>query len=597
MSNKERLVILPFSDLSLNKEHEHFSDGITEDLINALSKINNLDVISRTSSFYYKNHTTPLSDIAKNLKATLVLEGSIRIHNKQIRISIRLIHPENDLHIWSETWESPIEYIFETQDKIGLIIADKLREHIGHFEIEDQFTNRQTNNLEAYEYYLKGKYHTQKWNPSDLKIAITYYEKSIALDKSNAMTYIGLSECYTIMSGLGLFPIADSWTKIYQLTQSAYALNPESPEVHFSFANIRYWTEMDLAGAYASALKAIDIKPNYARAHQFIALLFAVLHKKEKAIEHIQIAYNLDPLSNEVSFSLGYIYYMFEDYDLSIQWLDRTLINNPNNTLAHSIKCCCLLKQHRFTDVIQYFEHVPNSETSILEEDRCGLMAMAYFLNNDLKSFRTYKNQLIKITKSDSPRRAFGFLFLIHVLEHDFDNAFELLEPKTGHMSSLLIMLFNDPLAHNLKKDARYNALQQKLFNIEFPITKGNTKALMDADTLKKSTSKLSNYITKTQVYLNPDITLRELAESVQIHPNQLSWLINFRYKKNFKEFINSYRADHFKSLVQNSNDKSVYLIGLAYESGFNSRTAFNSFFKKHTGITPSQYLKSLNKP
>lgn len=594
MNNRERIVILPFTDLSLNKEHEHFSDGITEDLINALSKINNLDVISRTSSFYYKNHATSIHEIAKHLKATLVLEGSIRIHNKHIRISIRLIHPQDDLHIWSETWESPIEHIFETQDKIGLIIADKLREHIGHFEIEDQFINHQTNNLEAYEYYLKGKYHTQKWNPSDLKMAITHYKKSLALDNRNAMTYIGLSECYTILSGLGLHPIADSWAKINEYTQSAYALNPESPEVHFSFANIRYWTEMDLAGAYASALKAIEIKPNYARAHQFIALLFAVLHKKDKALEHIKIAYNLDPLSNEVTFSLGYIYYMFEEYDLSIQWLERTLINNPNNTLAHSIKCCCLLKQNRFTEVIQYFDHVP-TDIAILEEDRCGILAMAHFSNNNLDAFKTYKDQLIAITKSDSPRRALGFLFLIHVIEHNFDAAFDLLEPKTGHMSSLLIMLYNDPLAFNLKKDSRYNALQQKRFNIELPIIKGSKKPLMDTETLKQSTSKLTNHITKEQSYLNPDITLRTLANSVQIHPNQLSWLINYQYKKNFKEFINSYRVEHFKSLVQASDKTSVYLIGLAYESGFNSRTAFNSFFKKHTGLTPSQYLKSLS--
>lgn len=595
MNNKDRIVILPFTDLSLNKEYEHFSDGITEDLINALSKINNLDVISRTSSFYYKNHATSIHEITRKLKVTLVLEGSIRIHNNLIRISIRLIDPTGDLHIWSETWESSIEHIFETQNKISLIIADKLREHTGHFEIADEFSNYQTNNLEAYEHYLKGKYYTQKWNPTDLKTAITHYETSIALDSNNGMAYVGLSECYTVLSGLGLHPIADSWDKINQLTQTAYALNPESPEVHFSFANIRYWTEMDLGAAYISACKAIEIKPNYARAHQFMALLFAVLHKKDKAIEHISIAYNLDPLSNEVTFSLGYIYYMFEEYDLSIQWLDRTLINNPNNTLAHSIKCCCLLKQNRYSAVIQYFNHISEPNISILEEDKCGLIAMAHLLNNNLDAFKTYKNKLIDITNSNSPRRAFGFLFLIYVLEHNYDAAFNMLNPKNGHMSSLLIMLYNDPLAFDLKKDLRYNTLQQKLFNIEIPITKGNTKALMDAKTRERSTIKLTNYLTKEQPYLNPDITLRALAKLLDIHPNQLSWLINFQYKKNFKEFINSYRVEHFKSLVQNSDKQSVYLIGLAYESGFNSRTAFNSFFKKHTGFTPTQFLKSLS--
>ena len=409
------------------------------------------------------------------------------------------------------------------------------------------------------------------------------------------MAYIGLAESYTILSGLGLHPVADSWAKIHELTHKAHSLQPDAPEVHFSFANILYWTQMDLESAYTSALKAIEIKPNYARAHQFVALLFAVLLKKEKALEHIQIAYKLDPLSNEVTFSLGYIYYMFEDYTEGLQWLDRTLVNNPHNTLAHTIKCCCLIKLKRYTDVIQYFNVA--SELSILDEDKYGLMAIAHFLNRDIKSFNTYKSKLISYSKTSQTPRAYGFLFLIATIEQDFDFAFNMLLPTTENMSSLLVMLVNDPLAHNLKKDQRYSQVHQNLFNLTLPIKKQSKKALLDNKTLQLYTTKLSSYIVNKRVYLNPDITLRMLAEQVDIHPNQLSWLINHQYKKNFKEFINSYRVDHFKTLVQRtiSEHESVYLIGLAYESGFNSRTAFNSFFKKHTGITPSQYLKSLS--
>ena len=596
MSNKARIAILPFTDLSLNKDHEHFSDGIAEDIINALSKINHLDVISRTSSFVYKQNSLTINEIAKQLKATLIIEGNVRIHQNQIRISTRLIHAKEDIHLWSETWNCPIEDIFKTQDQICLVIADQLREHIGHFEIQDELVNYPTKNLEAYEYYLKGKFFSQKWNTQDINIAIEHYQKSIALDKNNAMAYIGLSECYTILSGLGLYPITDSWAKINQLTNTAHTISPNSPEVHFSFANIRYWTEMDLKSAYISAFKAIEIQPNYARAHQFVALLFAVLLKKEKALEHIEIAYKLNPLSNEVLFSLGYINYMFEDYNQATQWLERTLINNPHNTLAHTIKCCCLIKLNRHKEVLQYFDQT--TKHSILEEDQCGLLAMAHLLNGDSDQFFKYKSKLLKISESKLTPRAHGFLFLIYVLEKEFDIAFEMLNPKEEQMSSLLIMLFHDPLAQDLKTDHRFQTIQQKIFNIELPVKKRKKKALMDSNALKKNTNKLTHYITQEKPFLNPDITLRTLAHLVNIHPNQLSWLINHQFNKNFKEFINSYRVDYFKSLVKDSvlKDESVYLTGLAYESGFNSRTAFNSFFKKHTNITPSQYLKSLNK-
>ena len=119
-------------------------------------KLNDLNVISRTSSFCYKNKTASVKDIVNNLNVSLILEGNLRIHNQRIKISIRLIDALEDIHLWSESWEDAIDTIFDTQDKISLVIADKLREHIGHFEISDQLIKQQTNNLEAYEYYLKG---------------------------------------------------------------------------------------------------------------------------------------------------------------------------------------------------------------------------------------------------------------------------------------------------------------------------------------------------------------------------------------------------------------------------------------------------------
>jgi len=250
MTKRKSIVILPFSDLSINQNYEHFSDGITEDLINALSQISNLNVISRTSSFYYKNKSFTIKDLVKELQVSLVLEGSLRIHQQHIQISVSLINAEDDFHIWSESWNGNLDDLFDIQNKIRLIVADKLREHLGHFDIGDQLIETQTNNLESYELYLKGKYFSQKWNPSDINIAIDYYKQSIALDKNHAMSYIGLAECYTFLSGLGLHPIEDSWSKINQFTQMASERAPNAPEVYFSLANIQFWTKSDFVGAF-----------------------------------------------------------------------------------------------------------------------------------------------------------------------------------------------------------------------------------------------------------------------------------------------------------------------------------------------------------
>lgn len=590
MTKRKSIVILPFSDLSLNQNYEHFSDGITEDLINALSQISNLNVISRTSSFYYKNKSFTIKDLAKELQVSLVLEGSLRIHQQHIQISVSLINAEDDFHIWTESWNGDLDDVFGIQNKIRLIVADKLREHLGHFDIGDQLIETQTNNLESYEHYLKGKYISQKWNPTDINVAIDHYKKSIALDKTHSMSYIGLAECYTFLSGLGLHPIEDSWAKINQLTQLASELTPHAPEVYFSLANIQFWTKSDFVSAFQSTLKAIEINPSFARAHQFSGLLFALILKKDKALEQVQIAYKLDPLSYEVYFSIGYIYYMFEEYDLALQWLGRTLVHNPNNTLAHTIRCCCFIKKEAYNKVCTYFENIPKN--SIIKEDEYGLKAMAYFLNQDLSSFEIYKSKLLNVLETQQTPRAYGYLFLITTLEGNLDKAFEMLKTENGQIPPLLAILFNDPLAHGLRIDPRYTSIQNQLFNIEIPLKKGTKKPLMNKGLIKKHVMQLSACMTQDKLYLNAELTLRNLAIHLNIHPNQLSWLINHQYNKNFKEFINSYRVDHFKTLVKQSTEKQLYLIGLAYESGFNSKTAFNAFFKKHTGLTPSQYVK-----
>jgi adenylate cyclase len=153
------LAVLPFINMSASAEHEYFSDGITEEIINALSKIKSLKVTSRTSSFYFKNKNIPLKQIAQELNVAAILEGSVRVAGDTIRISAQLIQADDDFHFWSETWDRKMENIFAVQDEISLLIADKLREHFGHFEIEEHLVQKQTDTLGAYEYYLKALFH------------------------------------------------------------------------------------------------------------------------------------------------------------------------------------------------------------------------------------------------------------------------------------------------------------------------------------------------------------------------------------------------------------------------------------------------------
>ena len=177
---KIAIAVLPFINISRDDSQEFFSDGITEEIINALARIRNLKVTSRTSSFFFKGKNVPLKKIAKQLDVEIILEGSVRIVADKVRITAQLIQAKDDFHFWSETWDRQMAAIFEIQDEISLLIAEKLREHLGHMEIEEHLVEKKTDNLDAYSYWLKARYHFNKWNPGDVTLAIELYKLTVS---------------------------------------------------------------------------------------------------------------------------------------------------------------------------------------------------------------------------------------------------------------------------------------------------------------------------------------------------------------------------------------------------------------------------------
>jgi TolB-like protein len=167
MPKPKSIAVLPFANMSTSNENEFFSDGITEEIINALTRIPGLKVTSRTSSFHFKNKNLPIAQIGQQLNVALLLEGSVRLAGNMMRITAQLIDAVEDIHFWSETWDRKIDNIFAIQDEVSLLIADKAREFLGHFDIQEQLVNPQTESYQAYEWYLKGRFYFRKWNPED----------------------------------------------------------------------------------------------------------------------------------------------------------------------------------------------------------------------------------------------------------------------------------------------------------------------------------------------------------------------------------------------------------------------------------------------
>ncbi len=585
------IAVLPFINMSASDENEYFSDGITEEIINALAKIADLKVTSRTSSFSFKGQNKPINEIGNELNVSTILEGSVRLAGNQMRITAQLVDVVDDFHFWSETWDRELENIFEIQDEISLIIADKLREHLGHFEIQEQLVEKQTDSIDAYEYSLKAKYLRNKWNPEDVKKAISLYQKALDLDPNHYKSHLGLADSYSFLGTTGFMPFEEAWGLTIKYTNQAHELNSHSSGVHYQLSNQAFFIECDYGKSLREMKKAVEINPNNAAAQQFLSFLYIIAGDREKSNDHLAIALCLNPLSEETHFFKAYFHYMIEDYPRSLELLDNCLRANDKNIPAHSIKPLCLLKLGRFDEVITYFDTIPADV--VIGGEKTGAIGLAYSLKKDTTNASRYLEKLSVQAKEANGYTADSYLFMMAAVSGDKDKAFAWVVQAIENNSSLLLLRYTDPLVAPIKDDPRYDALKNTIYRtetIEEPVRQKT--ALLNADTASKYSSRLIDYISTNKTYLNPDLTLRDLAKQIDIHPNHLSWILNQSIGLNFNEFINQYRIEAFKSNAKAQENENLTIEGLAYESGFNSKTVFNTYFKKETGLTPKQFLK-----
>tara|TARA_R110002126_G_scaffold290897_3_gene449396 strand:+ start:7522 stop:9843 length:2322 start_codon:yes stop_codon:yes gene_type:complete len=584
------IAVLPFVNMSDSKDNEYFSDGITEEIINALAKIKNLKVTSRTSSFFFKGKNLPITEIGQKLGVSAILEGSVRLSNDFIRITAQLIQVKDDYHFWSDTWDRKLENIFEIQDEISLLIADKLREHFGHLEIDEKLVTKQTENITAYEYCLKARFYEKRWNSEDTKMAISLYKKALVLDSNYAEAHLGLAECYSFLGTTTSIPFEEGWAKTISHTNQALALNGQSSGAHYQLSHQAFFLESNFNKALIEGEKAIAHNPNNALAQQNISFLYTLSSDRGKSSNHLKIAMSIDPLSEETRFYNGYHHYMMEDYVQSLEMMEQCLSANDKNIPAHSIKATCLLQLGRYDEVINYFDNIPK-EIIILGE-KTGIVGLAHALKKDTVNTPIYLENLIIQSKEVDGFAADSYLFMMYVVMGEFDKAFEWVAQAIEKKSFLLFLRYSDPLVNAIKKDPRFDMFQKIIFRTDKTETLSKQKtALLNTKKAAAYTAKLLAHLSENEPFLNSDLSLRELASQIEIHPNQLSWLLNNNIGKNYNEFINTYRIEAFKLKAKNPSNAHLTIEGLAYESGFNSRTVFNTSFKKETGLTPKQFI------
>ncbi|WP_346856644.1 helix-turn-helix domain-containing protein [uncultured Draconibacterium sp.] len=586
---EKSIAVLPFVNMSADADNEYFSDGITEEIINALTKISELKVIARTSSFAFKGKNVDVREIAQQLGVSSVLEGSVRKANNRVRITAQLINASDGTHFWSKNFDREMEDIFALQDEISLLIANQIRENFGHFNIQEHLVNEATKSVNAYKLFLKGHFYQLKWDADSIKTAAEHYEASILHDPKFARSYYGLVQSYGLMAAWGYMPAEEGFSKAIENFMIASDLDKTLPEYGQSFIGKTFWMEWDFQATYNQLVNTLTQYPKYTDGLEAMAELFIAHGEWEKAESYIKRAMDVDPLSANHFYTLAHINYYQKKFDQALTFVEKSLAINPEFILACELKTLCLIwlnKQDEFDTFVAensdsalhnlYFEVINNNKKTLSEATIKAWINVA----NDKKQMVPYE------------------LFILANTNHK-NEALEILKQYIAQKRGQIINFRHDPSLESLKTLADFNQLH--ISNLIIPAQENNTAAnriepQANSSELDEQMKRLLQFIEDEKPFLDAQLSLSSLAQSIQLHPNKLSYLINEKNSINFNEFINQFRLDYFKTVALNPKYSHLTLLGLAYESGFNSKSVFNSYFKKKEGITPGMWIKQTPK-
>ncbi len=325
--------VLPFANMSENPDNEYFSDGITEEILNALARIPTLKVAARTSSFALKGKSLGITEIGQLLNVSTVLEGSVRRMGQRVRISAQLINATDGYHIWSERYDRELEDVFEIQDEIARTIVDRLKVKLTAAQ-DQALGKRHTENVEAYELYLRGRHCWYRWNMRGmLEKAIRHFEHALVKDPDYALAYHGLADSYSLPGLWGFLPPSTVLPKALAAATRAVELAPELAESRTSLGFVQLLS-LDWDAAESSLLHAIDLNPRHALAHSFHAWLLSIVDRQREAVEAARLGQELDPLSPATNGIAALVSYHGRQYDQAIAESQRALERDRTSFLA-----------------------------------------------------------------------------------------------------------------------------------------------------------------------------------------------------------------------------------------------------------------------
>lgn len=452
------LAILPLINGGSDPEMEYLSDGITESIINSLSKVPKLKVMARSTMFRYKGRNADPQEVGNELVVQTVLTGRILNLHQQLMISIELVDTSDGSQIWGEQYNRNLSDIFALQAEIASEISEKLRIKLSGDE-KKKLTKRYTENTEAYHLYLKGRYYFNKRTKEGLRNGIEYFQRAIQIDPNYALAYAGLADVYSLIGLNRVMPSMVTLPKAKDAANKAIEIDPFLGEAHNSLALVKTIYEWDWPGAEKEFNRSLHLNPNDALTHSNFALYLSAMGRHAEALREIKRAQELDPLSLIINSLVGLMYFFNRQYDMTIEQGRMTSEIDPNFFWVHAGFGWSYEQTGRYEEAIREFE-----EAVKLTGGGIGMLlalAHGHAISGQPEEARKILDQLQRASPDiyTSPYD----IALVYVGLNEKDLAFEWLEKAFEDRFGWLIWLNVEPKWDSLRSDSRFSDLLARM--------------------------------------------------------------------------------------------------------------------------------------
>lgn len=460
--HSETLAILPFTyassdpQLMANADREYISDGMTESIINNLSQLTNLKVIARSSVFRYKGKDLDVQTIGRELNVGSVLIGQIKQERDELRIAVELMDVQGNRSLWGDTYQRKTGDILAVQKEIARNISEKLRLKLTGAD-QTQLTKTYTDNGEAYQAYLKGRYHWNKRTDDGFKKAIGFFQEAIQKDPHYALAYTGLADCYTLRSDYGFLPSQEGYALAKGAVTLALKYDDSLAEAHTSLASIKAATDWDWQGAENEYRRAIELNPNYPTAHHWYGAQLILQGRMDQALHELRTAQQLDPLSLGINKDLAVALIYARDYDGALQQCRKTLEIEPTFLVMSTYIAHIYQLQQKYAEAASELER---AHTAAPEDGEIAYgLGQAYALTGKKNEALKISNELNRPANAFLPKEA----AYLYSLLGEKEQAIAILQKAAEDHIMAVAEVKMDPRLTELRKDARVGEILKKI--------------------------------------------------------------------------------------------------------------------------------------